>query len=103
MGIVINPSDLKYRYPRVVTTRFDEKFQGEEDLNPFNRDDLYDIIPLLEAVMDTLGRDDARTLHLIEDLMNQHLPRFLSSRGKVFRFLVECTREIIEESQIPGH
>jgi hypothetical protein len=96
MALCIQPSDLKYKYPKVTETRFDPKFQGEHDPAPFNRDDLYDKLPLLEAVMDELGRDDGRTLHLVEDLLNERLPRFVSSRGEVFRFLAGSAREIME-------
>lgn len=96
MGLTINASDLKYRYPKVTETRYDPKFQGKYDAEPFNRDDLYDIIPMLEAVMDDLGREDARTLHFVEDLMNRDLPRCVSGRGEVFSFLTGCTREILE-------
>ena len=97
MGLSINASDLKYKYPKATGTRFQPKFQGKDDPEPFNRDDLYDIIPLLEAVMDDLARDDARLLHCIEDLMNQQLPRSFVSRGEVFRFLTSCTRDLMEE------
>ena len=97
MGISIHPSDLKYKYPKATETRFDAKFLGKDDPAPFNRDDLYDIIPVLEAVMDDLDREDARTLHFIEDLMNRDLPRSVSGRGEVFRFLSGCTREMLED------
>jgi hypothetical protein len=97
MGLTINPSDLKYKYPKVVQTRYEAKFQGKDDPEPFNRDDVYDIIPMLEAVMDDLGRDDARLLHCIEDLMNQELPRSFETRGQVFRFLTNCTRDLMED------
>ena len=96
MGLIINASDLKYKYPRVTETRFEDKFLGKDDSAPFNRDDLYDIIPMLEAVMDELGRDDAVTLHYVEDLMNRDLPRYVSGRGEVFSFLAGCTREMLE-------
>lgn len=96
MGLIINPSDLKYRYPKAIETRFHPKFQGEDDPEPFNRDDLYDIIPLLQAVMDDLGRDDAQTLHFVEDIMNLNLPRFVTSRGEVFKFLTGSTRESLQ-------
>jgi hypothetical protein len=95
MPLCIKPSDLKYRYPRVVETRSEIKFQGPDDPAPFNRDDLYDIIPLLEAVMDDLGREDDRALHRIEDLMNLELPRWITGRGEVFRFLSGSMREIL--------
>lgn len=97
MGLCIHPSDLKYKYPRAIETRHLPKFQGKDDPAPFNRDDLYDIIPVLEAVMDDLGREDARTLHFLEDLMNRDLPRFIGSRGEVFAFLSGCTREMLED------
>jgi len=96
MSLNINPSDLKYKYPRVIETRFAEKFSGKDDSAPFNRDDMYDIIPMLEAVMDDLGRDDAVTLHYVEDLMNRDLPRCVSGRGEVFSFLTGCTREMLQ-------
>lgn len=96
MGLNINASDLKYKYPKAITTRYQPKFQGADDPEPFNRDDVYDIIPLLEAVMDDLGRDDAQTLHVVEDLMNRDLPRSMTGRGEVFRFLSGCVREMLE-------
>lgn len=97
MGLTIKPSDLKYKYPKSVATRHDPKFQGRNDPADFNRDDLYDIIPLFEAVMDELGRDDARTLHLLEDLLNTNLPRFITSRGEVFDFLVGSMEQMLDE------
>ncbi|HJV64991.1 MAG TPA: hypothetical protein VJ550_04605 [Geomonas sp.] len=95
MGLSIKPSDLKFKYPKVFETRYDQKLTGPDDPAPFNRDDLFDIIAMLEAVMDDLGRDDARALHLLEDLMNEEMPRIIKSRGEVFRFLTGCAREII--------
>jgi len=98
MPIVIRPSDLKYRYPRVVERRHLPKFRGKPDPAPFDRNDLYEIVPMLEAAMDVLGRDDAATLHLLEDLLNQDLPRFLSTRGDVFDFLTHCARDYLGDS-----
>ncbi len=97
MGILIKPSDLQYKYPRDTGNRESRKFSCKPDPAPFNRDDLYEILPMLGAVMDELGRDDGRTLHLIEELLNRDLPRFIVARDEVFDFLVNCTREIIEE------
>lgn len=99
MGIKIYPSDLKYKYPKVIETRFDAKFAGRDDPAPFNRDDLYDIVPMFEAVMDEVGRDDAPTLHFLEDIMNHDLPRFIASRGEVFDFLTGCTLEMLERTR----
>lgn len=97
MGILIKPSDLKYRYPKNTVNREAPKFCGKPDPERFDRDDLYEILPMLAKVMDELGRDDGRTLHLAEELMNRDLPRSIVAREEVFDFLVGCTREIIEE------
>ena len=97
MGLTIKPSDLKYKYPKSVATRHDPKFQGKDDPADFDRDDLYDIIPMFEAVMNELGRDDARTLHTLEDLLNSNMPRFISSRGEVFDFLVGSMEQLLDE------
>jgi hypothetical protein len=98
MKLCIKPSDLKYRYPRDVERRAEPKFQGPDDPAPFNRDDLYDIIPVLEAVMEQLGSQDGRMLHLIEDLMNLELPRWISSRGEVFRYLSGSMHDLLADT-----
>jgi hypothetical protein len=98
MPILIKPSDFKYRYPKNIEDREKPKFRGKPDREPFDRDDIYDILPMMEAVMNELGRDDARTLNILEDIMNRDLPRFVSAREEVFDFLTGCMREILEGS-----
>jgi hypothetical protein len=93
MEIKIKPSDLKYKYPKDVVNRDRPKFTGKPDPAPFNRDDLYEILPMMEAVMDTLATDDGRVLHLLEDILNLDMPRFISTREQVFDCLVETARE----------
>jgi hypothetical protein len=92
MGIGIKPSDLKFKYPKDVANRDKPKFRGTPDPAPFNRDDLYDIIPMMEAVMDTLGTTDGRVLHMLEEILNE-MPRFFASREQVFTCLVETARD----------
>lgn len=70
MGLAIKPSDLQYRYPRKKETRELPKFVGLPDPHPFDRDDLYEVIPMLEAIMDELGSDDGAVLHRLEELLN---------------------------------
>ena len=96
MGLHIKASDLYYKYPRDTASRSIPKFRGKPDPAPFNRDDLYEVLPLLEKVMDELGRDDAETLHLVEELMIRDLPGFLVSRSEVFDFLAGCAAEVLE-------
>lgn len=97
MGIKIKASDLYYRYPKETTTRHLRKFSGKPDSSPFNRDDLYEVLPMLGAVMDALGSDEQRVLHVVEELMVRDLPRFIKSREDVFDFLVGCTGEMLAE------
>jgi len=98
MGIMIKPSDLIYKYPKDIDNRDKPKFAGKPDPAPFNRDDLYEVIPMLAAAMDTLASDDGRVLHLLEEILNKDLPRFINSREEVFDFFVEVARERLEWS-----
>jgi len=95
MGIMIKASDLYYRYPKETKTRHLAKFSGKPDKNPFNRDDLYEVLPMLGAVMDAVGSDEQRVLQMAEEIMIRQMPRFLESREEVFDFLVGCTAEML--------
>jgi hypothetical protein len=94
--IVVNPSDLKYRYPRDVEHREQPKFSGKPDPLPFNRNDLYEVLPMMTAAMNALGSDEGRVLHLLEDILNFDLPRCINSREDVFDCLVETARERLD-------
>lgn len=95
MGLVIKPSDLQYRYPRKKETRELPKFVGLPDHHPFDRDDLYEIIPMFEKVMDELGSDDGAVLHRLEEILNHDLPRCIATREEVYRCLLETMRGIL--------
>lgn len=97
MGIEIKPSDLQYRYPRKKEWRELPKFTGKPDPSPFDRDDLYEVIPMFEAVMDTLGTDDGAVLHRIEEILNNEIPRFIATREDVYDCLLGAMRDILEE------
>lgn len=92
-GIAIKPSDLYYKYKRKKATRSAPKFSGKPDLQAFDRDDLYEVIPMLEAVMDALGSDDGRVLHRAEEVMINEVPGFIRTREEVFDCLVAMLRE----------
>lgn len=92
MGIVIKASDLKFKYPKDLQNREEPKFSGIPDPTPFNRDDLYDILPMMEAVMDALESSDGQMLHLLEDILNE-MPRFFVTREEVYACLLETARE----------
>lgn len=94
MSIIVKPSDLKFRYPRDVSNREEPKFAGLPDPAPFNRHDLYEILPILTAVMDALESVDGEVLHLVEDVLND-MPGFISTRGEVFDYLLGSARECL--------
>lgn len=94
MAIIVKPSDLKFRYPRDVANREKPKFTALPDPAPFNRHDLYDILPILSAVMDELKSNDGEVLHLVEDVLNE-MPSFVTTRGEVFDYLRGSARECL--------
>ncbi len=96
MKIIVKASDLKYKYPRDTANRELPKFAGKPDPAPFNRDDLYEILPMLSAVMTELETDSGDVLHMLEDIINYDMPRFISKREDVFDCLVETARERLE-------
>ncbi len=96
--IQINPSDLYFRYRRNKELRDAPKFSGKPDPNPYDRDDLYEVIPMLSAVMDHFDCRDANVLHRLEELAGDEMPRFIRSREDVFDFLVS----VIGPSLEPG-
>lgn len=71
------------------------KFTGKPDAHPFDRDDLYEVMPLLEAVMDALGSVDGRALHRAEEVMIQEMPSFIRTREEVFDCMVAMLREAL--------
>jgi hypothetical protein len=93
MKVTVKASDLYYKYRRNVALRDQPKFVSVPDQTPFDRDDLYEVLPMLGAAMTALGRDDMASLHLLEELLVRDLPGFIASREDVFTFLVECGRE----------
>lgn len=95
MPITIKISDFKYRYPRDVANREEPKFCGLPDPAPFNRHDLYEILPMLTAVMNELGSHDGRELNMLEDILND-MPGFIRSRAEVYDYLLGSARECLK-------
>ncbi|MDA8413223.1 MAG: hypothetical protein M0023_05470 [Desulfobacteraceae bacterium] len=94
MSIIIKVSDLKFRYPRDIARREEPKFTGLPDPATFNRHDLYEILPMMEAVMNELGSEDGRELNLLEDILND-MPGFITTRADVYDYLLGSARECL--------
>lgn len=95
MSLQIKPSDLYYKYRRNKALRDEPKFAGKPDPQPYDRDDLYEVIPMLQAVMDELNCSDANVLHRLEELAGDEMPLFLQTREEVFDFLVAVMRDML--------
>ncbi len=95
MKLTIKASDLYYKYHKDTANRHNPKFSGKPDPSPFDRDDIYEVLPMLEEVMTVLGRDDQRTLHQVEEILVRNLPGFITSREEVFDFLLGTARDIL--------
>lgn len=93
MAIEIKPSDLYYKYPRKKEFREQPKFTGKPDPTPFDRDDQYEVIPMLQAVMDSIGTIDGAVLEKLEEMMIFQMPAFINAREEVFDYLVALARE----------
>lgn len=94
MSVIVKASDFKFKYPRDVANRDQPKFAGLPDAAPFNRHDLYEILPMMTAAMNELGSEDGEVLNLLEDVLNQ-MPGFISTRGEVFDYLTGSARECL--------
>ena len=92
--LIVKAFDLKFKYRKYVETRDEPKFSGLPDPAPFNRDDLYEVLPMLGAVMDGLNTVDGELLHLLEDILNE-MPRFIVTRAEVFDYLTGSAREVL--------
>ena len=94
MPIIVKSSDFKFKYPRDIANRNKPKFAGLPDTAPFNRHDLYEILPMMTAVMNELESTDGEVLNLLEDVLNQ-MPGFITTRGEVFDYLQGSARECL--------
>ena len=88
MGIEIKPSDLYYRYPRKKENREQPKFSGKPDSNPFDRYDLYEVVPMYQAVMDALGNNEQDVLQKMEEVLNDEVPAFVQTREEIYDCLL---------------
>ena len=102
MGIEIKPSDLYFKYHRNKALSDEPKFTGKPDPHPYDRNDLYDVIPMLAAVMDEFDCRDANVLHRLEELAGDEMPRFIHSREEVFDFLVNVLDDMLGEKTRRG-
>jgi hypothetical protein len=88
MGVTIKPSDLYYRYPRKKEHLDVPKFSGKPDTNPFDRNDMYEVIPMFEKVMDALDSTEMDVLHRMEEVMNNEVPAFVQTREEMYDCLL---------------
>lgn len=93
--ISIKPSDLQYKYPKNHDNRSLPKFSGLPDPHPFDRDDLYEVIPMFESVMTALQVNSDVVLHKMEEVTGE-MPGFIQTRQEVYRYLCEVLGDMLE-------
>ena len=98
-GIIIKPSDLYYRYKRKKDHRDEAKFTGKPDEGTFDRDDMYDVIAMLEVVMNNLGSREALVLEKVEEMMVKELPTFVTKREDVFDCLYMTMKDLLNKME----
>lgn len=98
MGLTIKPSDLYYRYPRKTETREQPKFTGKPDAGRFDQYDLYEVIPMFEAVMDALGSDSGEVLQKMEEVLNNEVPAFVTSREDIYDCLLSVMQAVLGQT-----
>jgi len=96
MGVMIKPSNLYFKYRRNKAERDQPKFTGKPDPHPFDKNDLYDVIPMFEAVMDAVGSSDQRVLERLEEIAGDEMPSFIRTREEVYDFLVHTLRDNLD-------
>ncbi|PLY00974.1 MAG: hypothetical protein C0623_06420 [Desulfuromonas sp.] len=96
MGIEIKPSDLYFKYYHKKETRDQPKFTGKPDSAEFDRNDLYEVLPMFAAVMDHFETNDQAVLHKLEEIVIYNLPQSIRSREDVFDCLVASIEQLLE-------
>jgi hypothetical protein len=97
MNVTIKPSDLWYKYARKKENRDRPRFAGAPDDLPFDADNLYEVIPMFEAVMNTLETCSEHVLRELEEILNRGVPGFLTRRDEVYDYLLGCIEEVLFE------
>ena len=95
MNVEIKPSDLYYRYPRNKEKREFPKFSGKPDPAPFDLNDMYEVIPMYEAVMSALGTNEMDVLHRMEEVLNNDVPGFVQTREEMYDCLLMVMRGLL--------
>lgn len=92
--IRIAPGDLRFKYKR---NKIDPatKFTGPPDNRPFDRNDLSEVLPMMEVLMTALQTDDGRVLLKMEEVLNGDLPQSIDTRELVYNVLLDCMQDML--------
>ena len=88
MNLKIKTSDLKRAYSKRATNGDNPKFTKKPDSLLFNRHEEYEVIPMLEQVLNKLESNLQKDVHLLEDLLLV-MPSNIRSREEVYDWLIE--------------
>lgn len=85
----IKASFLKYAYTKVTAAGDKPPFTGLPDGKLFHRKEVYEILPMLQKVVDELDLRKKSDVHELEDLIHLKLPVDIRTRGEVYCWLIQ--------------
>jgi hypothetical protein len=88
MPVKLSSSDLKYTYSKFAVNGSGSPFKGKPDSTLFNRHEEFEILPMIEKVMNDLGFVDGADVHIIEDIIHTKMPANTNSRAEVYDWLI---------------
>ncbi len=96
MAVKLNSSNLKYVYSKYAVNGDSPKFSGKPDILKFNRHEEYEMLPMIEKVMNDLNFSEAGDVHIIEDLIHTKMPSGTTSREEVYDWLINELKKQFE-------
>lgn len=96
MTVKLNSVDLKYVYSKYAVNGEHPKFMGKPDNIKFNRHEEFEMIPMIEQVMNDLHFNESGDVHIIEDMIHLKMPPECISREDVYDWLLnELKRKFV--------
>lgn len=86
MLVKLNPADLRYHYGEKMTHEDDPKLTGDLDDSYFDRNEIYEVLYLIEKVAEYNDFDDRASFHRVEDII-QILPFRKLTQKEAFHWI----------------
>lgn len=88
MPVRLRSMDLKYSYSKFSVYGSISSFRGKPDTTIFNRYEEFEILPMIEKVMNDLSLVECADIHIIEDIIHTKQPSECKTREQVYDWLI---------------